>query len=446
MLKLNPPLQYTRSTDWSGSRLINCFVEYGGGDKREQLAVLAMPGMTEWADLGNSPIRGTHYFGGVLYAVAGSKLYSVSSLGSKTEIGTIAGTEPVAMADNGTQLCVAGGGTGYVYSGGSLTTPLGYSVSDVAYVDGYILWTVQDSDQFFISAIDDATTYDAADIAVVEGSPDDLVGLEISHRDVLMFGELSLEIYYNNGATDFPFARQGNAFIERGCFDRDSICSMDNSVFFVGNDRLAYMLDGYNPVIVSTHDIAYHLGRTTTAKGFIYEKEGHKFWCLHLDDITLCYDASTRLWHERQSIGQENWRINGACSAYGLMLFSDGYTGKLYTASSDVFDENGDTFAVDIYLPTIELGRERAVMYAFALVCEFGVGNGDVADPQVMLRYSDDAGHNWSDEMWRSLGAVGAHSTQAVWRGLGQFRQRQMHIRITDNVRRMALSYWADLK
>lgn len=66
-------------------------------------------------------------------------------------------------------------------------------------------------------------------------------------------------------------------------------------------------------------------------------------------------------------------------------------------------------------------------------------------NPQMMLRYSDDGGHLWSDEMWRSMGRVGEHRVRCVWRRLGQFRNRQMKIRITDPVRKFVISYYADL-
>ena len=84
-------------------------------------------------------------------------------------------------------------------------------------------------------------------------------------------------------------------------------------------------------------------------------------------------------------------------------------------------------------------------MYAFEVTCETGVGNGAVTDPQMMLRYSDDGGHTWSNEMWRSLGRVGEYRTRAVWRKLGQFRQRQMNLRITDAARKIVISHWADI-
>jgi len=41
------------------------------------------------------------------------------------------------------------------------------------------------------------------------------------------------------------------------------------------------------------------------------------------------------------------------------------------------------------------------------------------ADPQVMLRWSDDGGHTWSNEHWRSMGQIGQTGYRTIWRRLG---------------------------
>jgi hypothetical protein len=160
-------------------------------------------------------------------------------------LGTIGGTKPVRIVDNGTQLAIHGGSnekTGYILDGTTLyTQPVNLpAVSDVAYIDGYFVWTVADSDQFIISALNDGLSYDPLDVATVEGAPDNLVGVINDHRELQFFGTDTVEIWYNNGAADFPFARQGNAFLERGCIDKNSIVKFDNSVGLVGDNRIVY--------------------------------------------------------------------------------------------------------------------------------------------------------------------------------------------------------------
>jgi hypothetical protein len=50
------------------------------------------------------------------------------------------------------------------------------------------------------------------------------------------------------------------------------------------------------------------------------------------------------------------------------------------------------------------------------------------ADPQVMLRWSDDGGHTWSNEHWKSMGQIGRFGYRTIWRRLG------MTVKIRDRV------------
>jgi hypothetical protein len=452
MQRLKPALQSTegRSKPWSGSKLVNCFAEQGNGDQRDMFAVMLIPGLVPFCALPTLPVRGVHRMGDTLYAVGGARLYSVSSAGVATDLGAIAGAGRVRMADNGDELCIVGGTVGHVLSAGAVTTPATLpAVSDVEYMDGYMLWTVAGDDTFVISALRDALTYDPLDIATVEGSPDDLVGLIVDHREVQFYGQKSIEIWYNSGASDFPFERQGNAFIERGCFSRDSIVQIDNSVHFVGDDRIVYRLDGYTPMRISTHALEYQIRNAADFWAFEYTQEGHKNYCLCTDVGTFVYDMSTQLWHDRKSLDMANWRVGVAARCYDATVFGSNTTGDLYTASLDVYDEDGDTISLEIELPTIESGDGRRMnMYSFELICEAGVGltTGQGSDPQAMLAYSDDGGRTWSNEMWRSLGGIGEYTVRPTWGPLGDFYSRQMRLVITDPVRRLTLGYLADVR
>jgi hypothetical protein len=449
VLKLKPALQQSegRSKPWSGSTLVNAFAEKADGDKVDDFAVMAVPGLVRFANISTLAVRGLHRMGSTLYGVVGDTLYSISSSGVATSLGTVPGTSSVTIVDNGTELAIHAETSGYVYSGGTIHSPLYLpAVSDVAYIDGYFVWTVSASDQFIISALNDGLTYDPLDVATVEGAPDNLVGVENSHRELLFFGVDTLEIWYDSGDADFPFTRQGNAFIERGCIDKDSIVKLDNSVHFVGDDRICYRLDGYQPIRISTHNIELKLAQAAYFRAFSYSQEGHKFYCLNTDVGSFCYDMATGAWAERISYGRVNYRVGSAVTAYGDTIFGDNATGRLYTPDLDVFDEDGDPMPVVIELPTIEGKRERATMYAFEAFCETGVGNSDVEDPQIIMQYSRDGGRQWSNEMSRSMGKVGEYLTRAVWRPNVEFRQLQIRLTLPEKARRLVMSYFADVR
>lgn len=455
MVQLKPALQSTkgRSTPWAGSRLINAFAEISEGDKAELFSIMAIPGINELADIDVLPVRGLHRMGSVLYAVIGSTLYSIDVAWNETALGTIVGDGPVRMFDNGTQLAIIGGQTGYVYSAAVLSIPVNMPlVTDGTYIDGYGVWTVANTDQFIISAIDDFTSIDPLDVATVEGSPDPLAGVVNDHRELLFFGAEnvgstpSTEIWTNTGNADFPFERQGNAFLERGCIDKDSIVKIDNAALFVGDDRIVYRLDGYTPTRISTHAVEKTLSTASWFRAFTHSLEGHKFYILNTDLGCWAFDVATGAWAERKSLGIDYYRIGYATTAYGSTIFGDNQTGKIYGVSFDVSAENFATIPVTIELPPLGNGVDRRTLYALEVFCETGVGTVDITDPKIIMQYSRDGGRTWSNEMWRTLGAIGAYETRAVWRVNVEFRQLQIRFTLADSVRRAVIGYHADVR
>lgn len=449
--QIKPALQYSegRSKPWAGAKLVNAFAEKADGDKQQDFAVMAIPGLSVFAAVGTGPIRGTHTMGGSLFVVSGSDLYSVDSQGQTSLIGALPGQSFVQMADNGAELAVAADGIAYVVSEGLIVQPANLpAVTDVAYIDGYFIWSLRDSSQCMYSAIGDGTSYDPLDIISAEGLPGSIIGIIANHRELHIFKDASTEIFYNSGGSDNAFERQGNAFIERGCFDRDSIAKVDNSVQFLGDDKIVYRLDGYTPVRISTHAIEYRLSDCTFARSFSYTQEGHKFYGLTVDAGTFLYDLATGTWHERRSWDRDNYRVGHASALWGGTIFGDNVTSALYRPDFDVLTEAGDPIRVEIELPSLNAARARVTMYAFEAYFETGVGlnSGQGSDPQIMMTYSDDGGRTWSNELWRSLGAIGEYRTRAVWRSLGQFRQRAIRLVVTDPVRKFAIGYFADVR
>lgn len=453
MNRLKPALQSSkgRSKPWGGAKLVNCFAEMSDGDKAEDFALIAVPGFEQFCVVTRtSAVRGMHRIGTTLYAVLGDTLSQVASDGTTTTLGTITGTDPVRMADNGTELAIVGGvggTTGYVLSSGTVTQPVNLpAVSDVAFVDGYFLWTAADTDQYVISGLYAGTTYDPLDVGTAEGSPDSLVGVLNNHRDVLLFGPSTIEVHYDSGAADFPFERQGNAFVERGCADRDSIQKLDNSALFVGDDKIVYRLNGYSPQRISTHGVEQVLARASYFRAFTYDLEGHKFYVLNTDVGSFAWDAATGAWADRKSYGLDNYRIGSAIEAHGRLLFGDNVVSTIHSASVDLLDADGESQPIIIELPPLEMSRERATLYAVELFCETGVGNAAKPDPQAIMQYSRDGGRTWCNELWRTMGRVGEYQTRAVWRPTVEFRQLQLRFTLPDVVKRTVLGYYADVR
>jgi hypothetical protein len=101
----------------------------------------------------------------------------------------------------------------------------------------------------------------------------------------------------------------------------------------------------------------------------------------------------------------------------------------MVTESGDeIVQENGSRILVNID-PTIIGG---------ALLREVGELEAFLIDPQVMLRWSDDGGHTWSNEHWRSMGKTGTYGTRVIWRRLGmtlKLRDRVYEVSGTDQTK-----------
>jgi hypothetical protein len=55
-----------------------------------------------------------------------------------------------------------------------------------------------------------------------------------------------------------------------------------------------------------------------------------------------------------------------------------------------------------------------------------------------MLRWSDDGGHTWSNEHWKSMGRIGETGARVIWRRLGmtmKLRDRVYEVSGTDPVK-----------
>lgn len=71
---------------------------------------------------------------------------------------------------------------------------------------------------------------------------------------------------------------------------------------------------------------------------------------------------------------------------------------------------------------------------------------GGTQDPQAMLQWSDDDGHTWSNEHWRSIGPIGDYDRRAIWRRLGRSRNRTFKLSMTDPVKPIILGAYADIE
>lgn len=459
-----------RSKTFDAQRCVNLYPEMsqsGPGPSKSIAALIGTPGLALWVALAGGGVRGLFRFTATQsVAVVGSNVWRVGSDAVATLIGTIPlGTTPVSMASNGQVVMLVTGPNGYVIDPAALSlTPISdadfHGADTVDFIDGYFVFNQPGTGKFQITNLY-STQIDPLDFATAEGAPDLLISLIVDHRELWLFGETSTEVWFNSGNVDFPFERIQGAFIEQGCAAAFSVAKMDNTVFWLAADGrgqgTVQRAAGYQPQRISTHALEFAIAsysRIDDAVAFTYQQEGHSFYQLNFPTAgkTWVFDASTGLWHERA------WRnpVDGVLSRHraqcqmafaGETIVGDWETGNLYRLDLDTYTDNGNP------LPRIRACSHLAADFkwqfftALQIDMEAGVGltAGQGSDPQAMLRWSDDGGFTWSNEMWAKIGKIGERRTRVRWRRLGKSRDRVFELTITDPVKVVIVGASADV-
>jgi hypothetical protein len=266
------------------------------------------------------------------------------------------------------------------------------------------------------------------------------------------------------------------------------VAKLDNGIFWLGADArgrgIVYRANGYTGVRVSTHAVEWHIqdyANMADAVAYTYQQDGHSFYVLNFPtaNTTWVYDVATNAWHERAGFSAGNFtrhRSNCQMSFNNEIVVGDFENGNIYAFDLNVYADNGSIqkwLRSWRALPTGQNNFKRTAQHTLQLDCETGVGlNGLVtpeniylmtesddylvtevgnyliadqiaaatqgADPQVMLRWSDDGGHTWSNEHWASMGKIGQYYRRVFWRKLGmtlKLRDRVYEVSGTDPVK-----------
>jgi hypothetical protein len=453
-----------RSINAADNRMVNMFPEMTPDNGQTAAFLNRAPGLEFLQTVGTGPIRAlwAHQTNGSdFYVVSGGEVYKLNSMtGAPTLLGTVSGTGPVSIADNGSQIFFACNPDSYIYNEvtnvfAQITDPDFPGAVTVGYLDGYFVFNEPNSQRVWVTSLLDGLSVDPLDFASAEGSPDGLVGLIVDHREAWLFGTDSVEVWYDAGLPDFPLTRIQGAFNEIGCVAAFSIAKLDNGLFWLGTDArgqgIVYRANGYTGQRISTHAIEYAIaqyGDISDAIAYTYQQEGHAFYVLTFPsgDATWVYDVSTQAWHERAGWDNGEFvrhRSNCQCNFGGNIIVGDYENGNIYQFSLDIYADNGDIqkwLRSWRALPTGQNNLKRTAHHSLQLNCESGVGlnDGQGSDPQAMLRWSDDGGHTWSNEHWSPMGKIGAYYQRVFWRRLGmtlKLRDRVYEVSGTDPVK-----------
>lgn len=397
--------------------------------------------------------------GGVPFIVSGQSIFTITSTGIPTNLGSVPGTKLVDMADNGKQVAIVSGTAGFIATTSSveqITDPGFRPVSSVTYMDSFFVWTENDTARFFLSpSFEGLGPYDPLDVATAEFAPDKLVKTFADHDELLNMGEDTVEPWYNAGAADFPYIQSQGTTMEVGILARDTVRKLDNSIFWLGSDerggRTVWRSAG-RPVRVSTHALESQWDKAINIEdsyAFTFRLEGHAFYVLTIQNLgTYVYDAATNLWCEWQTFGEKDWSAIGFSNAFGKRITGDRRGNTIFEISIDNLDDSttGGDVGIEWIATSPPVASDNGQWMRHNMVrldIDTGTTPDSAADPEIWIDWADEDGEKYADKKLMKIGKFGATKQRAFRRRLGKARSRNYRFSgIVDGPVRIKGAYW----
>jgi hypothetical protein len=367
------------------------------------------------------------------------------------------------------------------------TTDGAFSGADVVdIVDNYFVYNRPQTQQWgssnILSPISSALAFSSKD-----GAPDNIVSLIVDHREVFLLGETSSEVWVDSGLFPFAFQRIPGTSTQHGIAAKFSVARLGNSFAYLSKnirgDGQIMMMNGYMPTRISNHAVENSIegAEIGDARAWTYLIEGHEVYVISFPrlDLTWAYDIATGMWHKWLWVDNQNvfHRHRGNCHVHfqNMNLVGDWENGQIYMLDPNTYTDSGQEIRRVRRAPHLVSDFQRQYFSELQILFQPGVGlEGNVtgqysptngvagvgvaglaiagqanlatqgANPQAMLRWSNDGGSTWSNEHWTSIGLQGAYKNRAIWRRLGQARDRIFEVVVTDPIKAVIVA--ANLK
>lgn len=327
--------------------------------------------------------------------------------------------------------------------------------SSVDILDNYFIYNNPNTQQWAASNILSPIT-PALSFASKFTGPDNLVTVIVDHGQAYLLGETTSEVWADVGSFPFPFQRIPGSSSQHGIVAKFSVSRLGNSFAYLSKNirgqAEVVMMNGYFPTRISTHAMENTLinADVTDAIAWTYQQGGHEVYVLSFPslDITWCYDVATSMWHKWLYCDNSNnyHRHRGNCciNFQNMVLVGDWQNGNIYELDPSNYTDNGQN--IRRLRRTTHLVSDYQREYFDELQVYFQPGVGLIgittplnvetvgADPQAMLRWSNDGGSTWSNEHWVSIGRIGKYKNRAIWRRLGMARDRVFELVVTDPI------------
>ena len=390
--------------------------------------------------------RGLHKHNGILYHVLDQTLYSVDSDGVYTSIGTINGTQRCIFSNSVVgsldEMVIAAGDV-YTYNGSTLTDTT-LNADSATYLNSK---TIYPNGGFNFAVTGAGGPSSVTSTGSAESSTDDLVRPYAFNQWVYMFGDETVEPFYDTGAASgVPLSRIDASIMQKGLGGKYTVANTDQALYFLGDDSSVYQIVQSQLTPISTPSIVNSIKGKDKDKavGFTINYNELNFYVLWFDSgQTFVYMEEMKEWFNLSSgVDDGPYLASSYINIYDKHIAVDYRTGKTVELSDTTYDELGETIQRRRVLPpfsSLSVGApygQRLTMskIKFALQTGQGIVTGQGSDPRIMVEYSLDGGETWSDEHWIKFGMMGKYLLNAEYWAMVSFYEISFRVTISDPV------------
>lgn len=448
-----PKVNFAKESALSGDnpgvtaqRLVNCYASPTSLGARSPFVLRSVLGYdaARFGDVVNyvpvAALGGEDY----LFVIASGRLFSISSLGASTLLGSVASAEDAIMARIEGGVAVASGGDYFVWDGAALTKPEGgafTSEGSVAFLDQYTVISEEGGRRVEWTELAAPASRNASHVKIKEGRPDNVLRVLAAQGRLWVMGESSSEVWYNTGeAGALAFERVPGGVIDTGILGKTLCMDYQNAVYLVGDDKVVYRASGLSLEPISTSAVSRAIEQETPTHVFAYEDRGHKFICIRFAERPAwCFDLATGGWHERMTgVDFGGWNAVAASKSYGQSLAVTA-TGDIEYLSRSNADRETPLKRVMVSLPLDLEGRYlSASMAEFRIQAGLGSVDDDAGgvldiDATATLRVSRDGGATFGPEKSAGIGRRGQYGKRVRFRGLGRSDHWTFELSVSDS-------------
>ena len=331
----------------------------GGSHRGSGFAAVSRPGLVRRA----TPNPGNHVrglfaekgvHGGDLFTVAGFALYRVNIAWDTATLGSVFGTDAALFEALLSNLTMVANGSIFEYDGVSFTTVTDADAPSpaetLAIIGQRAVVSQRNTDIESWCAVADVTDWPALGFASAELSADPTVATVVIGPNLVILGANTLQIFNSVGGNDEEAFQPDPTYLKHlGCLRRDTLAVVDESPMFIGDDRVLYRLEAFQPQRVINRALNERLAALSESqvdqlRCFAYTWREKALYCIRMPDggPSIEYDAELGVFYERTSFERDNYLPGFACDFNGSVVVAGPEDDGLYTFEDDAFEDDGE--------------------------------------------------------------------------------------------------------